>query len=49
VAARLQRNDRRVVVVTPGAHPMDALTGLPTTGPVPVLVVDQCEEAVSLG
>ena len=48
VAAALQRNGRRVVVITPGARPMDALTALPTSGPVPVLVVDQCEEAVTL-
>ena len=48
VAAALQRNGRRVVVITPGAHPMDALTALPASGPVPVLVVDQCEEAVTL-
>jgi WD40 repeat protein len=36
------------VVVTPGAHPGDALTVLREGGPVPVLVVDQCEEAVAL-
>jgi WD40 repeat protein/energy-coupling factor transporter ATP-binding protein EcfA2 len=48
VAAALERDGRRVVVVTPGAHPNDALTVLPATGPAPVLVVDQCEEAVTL-
>ena len=48
VAAALQRNGRRVVVITPGARPMDALTALPSSGPVPALVVDQCEEAVTL-
>ena len=48
VAAALARDGRRVVVVTPGAHPSDALTGLPERGPAPVLVVDQCEEAVTL-
>jgi WD40 repeat protein/DNA-binding winged helix-turn-helix (wHTH) protein len=48
VAAALGRDGRRVLVVTPGAHPADALTVLPTTGPVPVLVVDQCEEALTL-
>ena len=48
VAAALQRNGRQVVVITPGARPMDALAGLPTSGPAPVLVVDQCEEAVTL-
>jgi WD40 repeat protein len=48
VAAALGRDGRRVVVITPGAHPNDALTVLPTTGPAPVLVVDQCEEALTL-
>jgi WD40 repeat protein/energy-coupling factor transporter ATP-binding protein EcfA2 len=48
VAAALKRDGRRVVVVTPGARPMDALTGLPATGRPPVLVMDQCEEAVTL-
>jgi WD40 repeat protein/DNA-binding SARP family transcriptional activator len=47
IAAVLQRDGRRVVVVTPGAHPIEALTSLPVNGDV-VLVVDQCEEAVSL-
>jgi WD40 repeat protein/DNA-binding SARP family transcriptional activator len=47
VAAALGRDGRRVVVVTPGAHPGDALTVLPEGGPAPVLVVDQCEEAVA--
>jgi WD40 repeat protein/DNA-binding SARP family transcriptional activator len=48
VAAALGRDGRRVVVITPGAHPTDALTVLPATGPAPVLVVDQCEEALTL-
>jgi len=48
VAAALERDGRRVVVVTPGAHPMDALTAVPRSGPPPILVVDQCEEAVTL-
>jgi WD40 repeat protein/DNA-binding SARP family transcriptional activator len=48
VAAALDRDGRRVVVVTPGAQPTDALTVVPTTGPAPVLVVDQCEEALTL-
>ena len=48
VAAALRRDGRRVVVVTPGVHLCDALTILPTRGPAPVLVVDQCEEAVTL-
>ena len=33
VAAALRRNGRRVVVITPGAQPMDALTALPGVGP----------------
>ncbi len=48
VAARLRRDDRGVVVITPGDRPLDALTVLPSVGPTPVLVVDQCEEAVAL-
>lgn len=46
VAAALVREGRRVHVVTPGRHPLDALEGLPGKG-APVLVVDQCEEAVT--
>ena len=48
VASALQRQGARVVVVTPGRHPMDVLTNLPTSGTRPVLVVDQCEEVFSL-
>jgi DNA-binding SARP family transcriptional activator len=48
VAAALERDGRRVVVVAPGAHPCDALTVLPAARPAPVLVVDQCEEALTL-
>jgi WD40 repeat protein/DNA-binding SARP family transcriptional activator len=48
VAAALRRDGRPVAVVNPGAHPTDALTVLPDMGPAPVLVVDQCEEAVVL-
>jgi DNA-binding SARP family transcriptional activator len=48
VAAALERDGRRVVVVTPGARPLDALARLPPSGLRPVLVVDQCEEAVTL-
>ena len=40
--------DCRVVVITPGARPLDALTVLPRTSEAPVLVVDQCEEAFTL-
>ena len=38
----------RVVVITPGARPMDALTWSSSSGPAPVLVVDQCEEVMTL-
>jgi WD40 repeat protein/DNA-binding SARP family transcriptional activator len=48
LAAALERDGHRVVIITPGAHPLDALTVLPRAGPAPVLVVDQCEEAVWL-
>lgn len=48
VAAALQRDGTRVVLVTPGARPRDALAAVPTSGRAPVLVVDQCEEAVTL-
>jgi WD40 repeat protein/DNA-binding SARP family transcriptional activator len=48
VTAALKRHGRQVLVITPGRRPMDALTALPETGPRPVLVVDQCEEAVAL-
>jgi len=49
VAASLRRDGQRVVVMTPGTHPVAALTAtLPTTGPAPALVVDQCEEVFSL-
>ena len=48
VAAALRRRGRRVVVITPGARPMDALEVLATSGPAAVLVVDQCEEAVTV-
>lgn len=47
VAAALVREGRRVHVVTPGRHPLDVLAGLPGKGAAPVLVVDQCEEAVT--
>jgi WD40 repeat protein/DNA-binding SARP family transcriptional activator len=48
VAAALKRDHRQVVVVTPGAHPTEALAVLPAAGPAPVLVVDQVEEAITL-
>ena len=48
LAAGLARDGHRVVVITPGPHPLEALTALPRTGPPPVLVVDQCEEVIGL-
>lgn len=47
LAAALERDGRRVVVVSPGEQPLEALTALDRPGQAPVLVVDQCEEAVS--
>ncbi len=49
VAAALRRDGKRVVVMTPGVHPVAALAvAMPGRGPAPVLVVDQCEEVFSL-
>ncbi|MFC5263373.1 BTAD domain-containing putative transcriptional regulator [Kribbella qitaiheensis] len=49
VAATLQRDGGRVVTITPGRHPVTALTAaLPGSGPAPTLLVDQCEEVFSL-
>ena len=48
IAAGLQAEGHKVLVITPGPHPMDALAVLPGTGRPPVLVVDQCEEACTL-
>ncbi len=52
LAAALRADGQRVVVMTPGAHPVAALAaampGAASTGPAPVLVVDQCEEAFAL-
>ncbi len=45
VAAALRRDGRRVHVVTPGPHPMAALKAIRSAD---VVVVDQCEEAVTL-
>ena len=48
IAAALERDGRSVVVITPGTHPLDMLSGLPDRSPHPILVVDQCEEVFSL-
>ncbi len=48
LAAALERDGERVVVITPGRHPLAALSAVPPRGPPVVVVVDQAEEAVSL-
>ncbi|WP_028048656.1 BTAD domain-containing putative transcriptional regulator [Cellulomonas sp. URHD0024] len=48
VVATLQGEGSPVLVTTPGTRPLDSLAGLPSRAPFPVLVVDQCEEAVTL-
>lgn len=48
VVATLQRDDTRVLVTTPGSRPLDSLAALPSRAPFPVLVVDQCEEVITL-
>ena len=48
VAAALLRDRRRVAVITPGASPMRALASAIGSGHAMALVVDQCEEAVTL-
>ncbi|TCC44655.1 hypothetical protein E0H75_34390 [Kribbella capetownensis] len=49
VAATLRKDGRKVVVITPGAHPLAALTdAMPGKGPKPTLLVDQCEEVFSV-
>ena len=47
VAAALARRGRSVVIVTPDADLDDTLGPARTRGAAPVLVVDQCEEAVA--
>lgn len=47
IAASLRRDGRTVHVLTPGERPMNALSVLGST-PDAVLVVDQCEEVVTL-
>lgn len=48
VVATLQGEGSSVLVTTPGSRPLDSLALLPSLPPFPVLVVDQCEEAVTL-
>jgi WD40 repeat protein/DNA-binding SARP family transcriptional activator len=48
VAAALGREGRSVTVVSPGARPTQALPAARDAEPQAVLVVDQCEEAVTL-
>ncbi|MFI7061917.1 BTAD domain-containing putative transcriptional regulator [Kribbella sp. NPDC050124] len=49
VAASYRADGKRVVILTPGAHPVAALAAaMPGIGAPPVLVVDQCEEVFSL-
>ena len=48
VVATLRGEGAEVLVTTPGRRPLDSLAGLPSRAPFPVLVVDQCEEAVTL-
>lgn len=48
VVATLLDEGVQVVVTSPGGRPLDTLGGLPSRPPFPVLVVDQCEEAVTL-
>ncbi len=47
VVASLRRGGAAVLVTTPGAHPLDSLTGLKPRGRQ-TLVVDQAEEAVTV-
>lgn len=49
VAASFRADGKRVVIMTPGTHPVAALAAaMPGTGEPPILVVDQCEEVFSL-
>jgi WD40 repeat protein/DNA-binding SARP family transcriptional activator len=48
VAATRRREGTRVVVITPGTHPRDALAALPARTNGVLLVVDQCEQVLSL-
>ncbi len=48
VAAALRRRGTPSVIITPGTHPLQALTALATAEPDAALLVDQCEELFSL-
>ncbi|WP_328519281.1 nSTAND1 domain-containing NTPase [Kribbella sp. NBC_00359] len=49
IAATLRSDGRSIVTITPGVHPLRVLAAaLPGKGPLPTLVVDQCEEVFSL-
>jgi DNA-binding SARP family transcriptional activator/WD40 repeat protein/energy-coupling factor transporter ATP-binding protein EcfA2 len=48
VTAALQQRGQRVEVITPGRQPMQALAALGETAGRATLIVDQCEEAVTL-
>ena len=48
VISALEREGVKVLLTTPGPRPLDSLAPLHFSGPLPVLVVDQAEEAVTL-
>ena len=48
VAAALRGRGRPIVAITPGRHPLEALSALGSAGPDTVLLVDQCEELFTL-
>ena len=48
IAAALERDGRRVVVITPGPHPLQELRVAGPSIAAGALIVDQCEEAFTL-
>lgn len=48
VVASLRRDGRSVALITPGHRPMSSWIAVPDSGPAPTVVVDQCEEVVTL-